>query len=83
MAKNVIIVLLLDTVLIYFKSNVKQVIQLILITLDASFLMASIASRVWGKRSQLFPFNAQRQAREVLVPFFYVWPGHYVFGHYF
>ena len=36
----------------------KQVLQLILITLDTSFLMVSIATRVWEKRSQFFsPFN--------------------------
>ena len=38
--------------LVYFKSIVKQVLQLILITLDTSFLMVSIATRVWQKRSQ-------------------------------
>ena len=50
----------------------KQVLQLILITLDTSFLMVSIATRVWEKRSQFFPFNTQRQARETLVPIFYI-----------
>ena len=55
----------------------KQVLQLILFTLDTSFLMVSIATRVWEKRSQFFPFNAERQAREALVPFFtsVVWRG--------
>ena len=55
----------------------KQVLQLILITLDASFLMVSIATRVWEKKSQFFPFNTERQARETLVPFFtsLVWRG--------
>ena len=33
----------------------KQALQLILITLDTSFLMVSIATRVWEKRSQFFP----------------------------
>ena len=39
--------------------------------------MVSIATRVWEKRSQFFPFNAERQAREALVPFFtsVVWRG--------
>ena len=47
----------------------KQVLQLILITLDASFLMVSIATRVCEKKSQFFPFNAEYQAKEALVPF--------------
>ena len=39
--------------------------------------MVSIAERVWEKRSQFFPLNAERQARELLVPFFtsLVWRG--------
>ena len=55
----------------------KQVLLFILITLDTSFMMVSIATRVWEKRSQFSPFNTERQAREALVPFFtsLVWRG--------
>ena len=39
--------------------------------------MVFIATRIWEKRSQFFPFNTERQARETLVPFFtsLVWRG--------
>ena len=54
----------------------KQVLQLILFTLDASFLMVSIQGM--GEKKTVFPFNAERLwAREALLPFLtsLVWHG--------
>ena len=62
--------------LIYFKSIVKQVLQLLLIS---QCLIPDGNHRREGMREEkpVFPFNAERQARGALVPFFtsLVWRG--------
>ena len=56
-------------ILIYFRSSVKQVLQLTLITLDASFLVVFIPTGIREKKTQCFLFQCWAPSMEVLVPF--------------